>query len=286
MNSLLALLSLLCLIYICSSFQQANVSSEDGYFAMCLIVKDETEDVVEWIEYHHRMGASKFYIFDHNSTIPLLSSIQDFVTSGLVDHSVVHFSDTTDDPPQISVYNECLQRYGKQHTFMAFIDVDEFIVVVDGRKKIPDILRRHEHNGGLSLNWMLFGSSGHTERPPGGVIANYHKCTKNVHVKAIVNTAHCLRNAGNPHVFVYKPPYYSVDTNFTQVTGPFNPHLEHAFETMYINHYNTKSLAEFTHKMERGRGAMRNPHKYSAQYFHALDALCNDDCPVLQMPPG
>jgi hypothetical protein len=252
---------------------------------MCLIVKDETEDVVEWIEYHHRMGASKFYIFDHNSSVPLLSSIQLYVKSGLVNHKAVHFSDTRDDPPQISVYNECLKQYGKKHNFMAFIDVDEFIVVVDESKKIPDVLQAYEDTGGVSLNWMLFGSSGHTAKPPGGVIANYHKCTKNVHVKAIVNTAHCLRNAGNPHVFVYQPPFYSVDTNFTQVTGPFHPHLEHAFEIMYVNHYNTKSQAEFMHKMERGREAMRNPHKYSAQYLHALDALCTDDCPVLQMPP-
>src|SRR4051794_2358924 len=45
---------------------QMTADKIQSYFAICLVVKDE-RDLVEWIEYHHRMGCDKFYIFDHNS---------------------------------------------------------------------------------------------------------------------------------------------------------------------------------------------------------------------------
>jgi hypothetical protein len=86
---------------------------------------------------------------------------------------------------------------------MAFLDVDEFIVVVDKSKKIPDVLWSYEKTGGVSLNWMLFGSSEHAVKPAGGVIANYYKCYKDRHVKAIVNTKYCLGSSGNSHFFVH-----------------------------------------------------------------------------------
>jgi hypothetical protein len=53
---------------------------------------------------------------------------------------------------------------------------------------------------------------------------------------------------------------------------------------MYINHYNTRSLSEFITKIHRGRGAMHNPHEYSVPYFMKMDAVCVDECPILQMP--
>jgi hypothetical protein len=243
-------------------------SPEGGYFAMCLIVKDETDAIPEWIEYHKRMGASKIYLYDHNSTVPIIHFIRNYVTSGLVDYKYADFAGSRY-PPQISAYKECLMKHGMKHKFMAFIDSDEFIVVVDPTKKIPDILQNYEEYGGVSLNWMLFGSSGHVVKPLGGVIANYNKCTKNIHVKAIVNTKNTPNNIQNPHCFNYKgTKHYSVDTNFVKVDGPFNRNKQHAFEIMYINHYNMKSMAEYVDKVRRGRGAMRNPSKYGTAYFN------------------
>jgi hypothetical protein len=267
-------------------------SKIESYFAMCLIIRDAGEDLPEWIEYHHRMGASKFYIFDHNSTVPVINYIRDYVLSGLVDLQFTDFRNIKDArPPQIVTYDKCVHDYGSRHRFMGFIDSDEFIVVVDKNRTIPDVLKRYEKYGGLALNWMLFGSSGHTEKPPGGVIANYYRCRRNKHLKHIGNTQYVAGSSGNPHYLKYKPNYYAVSSNGTRSTGIWNTELRTAFDTIYINHYNTKSKAEFLAKIARGRGAMRNTpearskHFYKVDYLSNLDNATTDVCPVLEMPP-
>jgi hypothetical protein len=40
-----------------------------GYVAICAIVKDQKEDLQEWVMYHKWLGVSKIYLFDHNSTV-------------------------------------------------------------------------------------------------------------------------------------------------------------------------------------------------------------------------
>ena len=48
-------------------------------------------------------------------------------------------------------------------------------------------------NAGLSLQWVLFGSSGHVSRPtPGGPLAHYHKCTGELsyQMKCMANMFH------------------------------------------------------------------------------------------------
>lgn len=286
--------STLCLLLVVLCYTLAN-GGVQSYFAMCLIVKDDLDNLPEWVEYHRRMGASKFYIFDHNSSTPLVNGIANYVVSGLVDYILTDFH-WTKQRPQIGAYNECLKRYGQLHRFIAFTDADEFIVVVDKTKRIPDVLKDYEKYGGVALNWMMFGSSGHVEKPPGGVIANYYKCSKNKHVKVIANTKYTERSSGNPHHFVYTHdhPYFfytheyvavSANRERTPVHGPFQPDLTTAFDIMYINHYNTRSKSEFLNKMARGRGAMQVANTYSVAQFEAVDRSCNETCPILQMPP-
>ena len=99
-----------------------------SYFAMCLVAKDEP-DLLEWIDYHHRMGCKKFYIFDNDSKDPMLGSIIpiDYLKSGLVEYTYVQRHNEINN--QFYVYERCLHEFGHRHTFMAFIDADEFIVI-------------------------------------------------------------------------------------------------------------------------------------------------------------
>lgn len=150
----------------------------------------------------------------------------DYVEKGVVEY--VYINGKNHPPryrtPQLYIYSKCLMDFGKYSKFMAFIDVDEFIVVTNPEKSIPMILKNYEKYGGLTLNWMFFGSSGHRSRPAGGVIENYVQCGKNPHIKSIVATdfVHSPSEL-NPHAFVYKDGYYAVDTNLDRVIGPANP---------------------------------------------------------------
>lgn len=53
-----------------------------AYLAMCLGVKDQNEDLREWIQYHRAIGVGKFYVFDDNSTVPVAKTLQDLIQAG------------------------------------------------------------------------------------------------------------------------------------------------------------------------------------------------------------
>jgi hypothetical protein len=42
--------------------------------------------------------------------------------------------------PQVALYDRCLRRWGAAHTFMAFIDTDEFIVLRDATSDLPALV--------------------------------------------------------------------------------------------------------------------------------------------------
>jgi len=53
-----------------------------AYLAMCLGVKDQNEDLREWIRYHQSLGVGKFYVFDDSSIVPAAEAIQDLIQEG------------------------------------------------------------------------------------------------------------------------------------------------------------------------------------------------------------
>ena len=75
------------------------------------------------------------------------------------------------------MYDICLTKFGEYHKWMAFLDVDEYLVLQPraGFKKLPDFLRGYEDYGGLVVNMNVFGSSGYKSRPQGSIMRNYLK---------------------------------------------------------------------------------------------------------------
>jgi len=259
-----------------SATSQNSTSMDANSFAICLAVRDD-EDIVEWIEYHWRKGCSKFYVFDNFSHPPLKALVQSYIDRGIVSYS--YTVEEMKPNPQIFIYQQCLSRYGRLHKFMGFIDVDEFIVTVDNNTNIPSILKNYEHLGGLALSWMSFGSSGHIQRPNGGVIGNYNRCGPNKHIKSIVNTKYTIGTTTNTHAFKYKQNYTAQTTGGEIVLSAWAE--KPVYDIIYINHYCTKSKQDFQRKKKRGGGAGRIA---TDAWFEKINRDFNNICSVLTMP--
>lgn len=266
--------------------------------ALCSIVKDEwAENLNEWLDYHAAMGVSKIYLMDNNSSVPLNTIVGDRISSGAVSY---HFIPDNRLPnAQRFAYNKCIEEFSNRHEFMGFLDIDEYVVVVNRSLSIYEVVKSYEDFGGLTLNWMLFGSSGHVKRPVGGTISNYFKCIPNYHVKTIVNTAKVLATTLDPHHFEYKNRSFAVDTSRRPVLGPFNPVYvdrltnpdvlnasvpvpSHLYEVMYINHYAVKSAEDFAFKLRRGAP---DGNTRKTNYFELVERQATRICPPLLMPP-
>lgn len=252
----------------------------DAYVAICAAVKDQHPDVREWIFYHRAVGINKFYLTDTGSQPPMQSVLEDHIQSGLVEYTY----DTKVPPrkgthgPQVTIYERCLHDYGHRHTFMAFIDVDEFLILRDGTPDIPTLLRGYEQYGGLVVNWVMFGSSGLQARPVANTLMSYWKCApedhpENCHVKSIVRPPHVADSATDPHHFQYKQPLTAVNTRHEVVKGPKSNTA--ALDRLALYHYSIKSREDFAKKMARGSG-MGN--QKTMEYMYYIDNFTTADC--------
>ena len=214
----------LFLSIVCRIAAYGSEAAERVKVALCLLTKDQNEDLNEWLDYHKSIGVSNVILIDDNSTKPSLEAISDFVKTGFI----MHYSYIVPDShakrgPQMLAYELCLNAYRSEFSHMGFIDTDEFIVLKNETESIIDLLYKYKDYGGLALNWMMIGSNGHITRPKGGVLSNYNDCVTNYHIKSIVNTKHAIKPV-NPHYFEYEHSlhshYYAVDTSFNKVEVP------------------------------------------------------------------
>ena len=186
--------------------------------------------------------------------------------------------------PQLRIYHNCIEEHKIHHQWIAFVDIDEFIVTKD-ECSIPSILKRYEEYGGLTLNWKILGSSGHKTKPPGGVLKNYWKCFSVGHLKTIVNTKYARSHRGNPHAFSYHKKKYSVDTDFIRVSGAVNPPRNTLYQIMYLHHYHLKSWEEYDVNRKRGRASTTKQGRIkSPEYFQLTDSRCIENCTILHIP--
>jgi hypothetical protein len=154
----------------------------------------------------------------------------------------------------------------------------------DCNLSIPVVLKRYEDYGAVTLNWMLFGSSGHIKRPVGGVLANYYKCCRYNHIKTIVNTNYAVSHYGNPHQFHYSHGKYAVDTKFRVVKNHTNSPQAPVYRVMYINHYHLKSKEDYDRIRLRGRASTTEASNKTEDYFYYTDNKMKKDCPLLTIP--
>eukprot|EP01031_Cornospumella_fuschlensis_P029960 gene29960-36184_t len=256
----------------------------DEYLAICAVGKFEV-DIVEWVEYHYRLGVQKFYIFDNSPReyLQMLKDVHPYIMRRVVQYARI--SNQTLAQPQKLAYHTCHKYYRHKHQFMAFIDMDEFVVVTQPTLSLATLLRRYEPYGALALTWMMFSSSGRLSKPPGGVIQHYFKCYRATHVKLIVNMQRFKSGKFlNPHEAVLDKGYPAVTEKFLPVTTFQTRKGENSFDLVYLNHYVTKSAEDFANKNARGAGWAADKKGKRWSFFEDEVRRANLTCPVLQMP--
>ena len=125
----------------------------------------------------------------------------------------------------------------------------------------------------------MFGSSGHVNRPSGGVLKNYNSCSNFTLSKSIVNTQRVLSVGASAHLFAYKDGFDSYSTHKIPVKE--SPHFKPEYDIMYINHYATKSLEDYMFRIKT-RGSVGSPK--NLEFFYKINNETIDKCDVLQFP--
>jgi Glycosyltransferase family 92 len=216
-----------------------------AYLSACAIYRNEAPYLAEWIEFHRLVGVERFFLYDNNSTDDHRDVLAPYVAEG-----VAVVQQWPSHPGQTPAYNHCLAEHGNQSRWIAFIDLDEFLFAPVDRP-VSEVLREYEEWPGVGVNRVTYGTSGHKEKPAGLVIESYvMKWPAPASIKSIVDPARAARCL-DPHAFAYHDGGFAVDERKRPIDGRFTD--EYTFERLRINHYYTRSEAEFRDKLEHVR---------------------------------
>lgn len=232
--------------------------------AVCVIVKDESLFLKEWIYYHYMIGFEKFILFNNDSSDNIYGILHELIFSNIVD-----IYDISGNHIQEKAYTCCIEMYKGHIDWIAFIDVDEFIVM----QQCLDIrifLSEYADYAGLSLHWKMFGSSGHISRPKGLVVENYtnhlYDHPGKFQVKSIVRPD-LVAAVQNPHIFGFKKEHYGVDEQYFPAS---TPHMPYTAEKICVHHYFYKSQQDYEEKIAKRKKNSRYPQRTVEEFYAHL----------------
>lgn len=243
-----------------------NAASPRYYLAVCAIAKDEGPYFKEWIEWHRGMGVEKFYIYDNESTDCTRQVLEPYIASGLVEYRFFPGYRM-----QLAAYDDCLENHRFDMRWLAFIDLDEFIVPVQD-KSIPVFLKRFEHVSAVEINWLIYGSGGAVKKSEAPVMARFRHHSEashplNRHVKSIVDPRRVFSMIGCHEVARISGK--AADSHGNPIRKHFRER-EPQQDVIRINHYAVRSREEFLEKQNRGRASGTQKTVPSA-YFDRYD---------------
>lgn len=235
------------------------------YLTVCAIAKNEGPYFKEWIDWHHKQGVEKFYIYDNESTDCTKEVLAPYIDSGLVEYRY-----WPGRKQQLLAYDDCFERYRTEARWIAVIDLDEYIVPIKD-SSIPDFLHRMEQFSSVEINWLVYGSGGAQKQVPGGVMERFKKHSLpdhrlNTHVKSIVDPRRVCAMIGCHEAA--RISGRSADSHGMPITKHFGDRKPQQ-DVIRINHYAVKSYEEFLAKRARGRARVNTQR--GLVYFQHYD---------------
>ncbi len=236
------------------------------YLSVCAIAKNEGPYFKEWVEWHLNHGVEKFYVYDNESTDGTKEILRPYIESGVVEYKY-----WPGYRRQLAAYDDCLENYRFDSRWIAFIDLDEFIVPVKDAS-IADFLNRFEAFSGVEINWLIYGSGGRKTKTPGTMIERFrfHSVPShylNRHVKSIVDPRRVYTMIGCHEAA--KISGYIADSHGNPIKKNFRER-EPQQDVIRINHYAVRSYEEFIEKQARGR-ASGTQTMVKSEYFDQYD---------------
>jgi hypothetical protein len=235
-------------------FNRWSFSTETA--AICVIVKEEELYIDEWVDYHLALGFDAIYIYDNSDE----HEMRQWGEEKGCHVTVKHFPG---EAQQMKAYQDCAESYGRNHTWAAFFDADEFLMLKK-HEHVVDFLAKYCPKGAIGINWVVFGTSGRLIYAPLPVTKRFvyrEGDTVNPHVKSIVRMRD-LSSGGpsNPHyVFSKQDKHKTRDTNGRAFRGPFNS--DGPSDAAVFHHYHKKSRKEYIRKRTRGNVFRVNDQK-------------------------
>ena len=236
---------------------------------VCLIAKNEEPYLLEWVAHYRLLGFDEIVVYENNSTDNSQALLKKLADASKITYRA--WSHGAREAPQITAYKDALAKARTE--WMLFVDTDEFLVLHEDRN-VRDFLKRFDKTDvtAIGLNWRVFGDShlkiAETDRL---VTERFTWASKpefpvNGHIKSFIRvkalddlvSVHICRTTGRP-VHASGKPLHMKNWGISD---------EIDFDVAQVNHYYTKTYAEYETKKQRGNATVDEKHRRKYTWYH------------------
>lgn len=245
---------------------------------ICAMAKNEHNYINEWVKYYVDLGIDTIYLYDNDDLDKPF--IGDFIDKNYLDKVVIKNIRGQKKPKlQHDIYTGFYAKYGKTFDWVFYVDIDEFLV---GIVNFHSWLLQPQLQNALQIRvrWKLFGDNELIERDMSkGVMETFTKSVnwslhRNLQQKGNLEIqGKAIVRGGLDNVVIRSPHFasFGVRDNIIPSVLPSGKvcyskvaiYEDYSHETIYLNHYMTKSLSEFI-----------------AQKMNRTDAVYGDNIPL------
>ena len=265
------------------SIAPAPAAADRDGMAIVLIVRNEARHIAEWARFHHMAGVKHFFVYDNGSTDGTITALRSALPAEaltVIPWAQRRFRTITgrEIHNQVLAYAHALLNFGSAYRWMAFIDVDEFMVPVTARS-IPEAMQGLEGAAHVSLPWQMFGRGGNTTPPEGGVVANYlHRARDSFALTHGLNFKCLVDPSRVTEVGVHG---FGIDgrdegVNDAGQSAHHKDRVKPSFASrvrLQLNHYYTRSDAELQAKIGRGSNKDVQADKHIRRVMRIVTAI-------------
>ena len=280
-------------LYCCSSLwykllmnlKKPEIKNKQHKVSICAIFKNEAIYLKEWIEYHKIVGVEHFYLYNNNSEDNYEDILKPYIADGQVT-----LTQWPQNQAQTQCYQDCTVRFSSETEWLAFIDIDEFIVP-NTTDNIYDYLKPFQQNRPVVIAyWKMFGTSGKITRDTTRLVTEDFTICWNKYVnigKIFFNTAYHLDFNSTKNSTIHSlwskykntelPPVNIFDKICTFGKNQVQNNTDASIFPLQINHYFTKTYSEYQRKKARGDAYFKiNPHDEAYFFRHEIKNQASD----------
>ena len=235
---------------------------EKFYTATCTIIKDEMQYLEEWIQHNIKIGFDEIWLYEdygscsHKSITDKYPQVT-LKSIGEVESAIGEFKTWF---KQHQTWEYFVETYKNKFDYVAFIDIDEFIMFDDGYD-LQRILHECYGYSGIYLFWKMYNANGIIDNPHASVVdtfteeAKYIRTDYKWEIKSIVNMKY--------HNLYWNTNHEIKDgITLNKDMGYKYP----CYKKAWINHYFTRSWEEWVDRFIK-RGDINDGCRRMNEFF-------------------
>ncbi|MFN3606332.1 MAG: glycosyltransferase family 2 protein [Cypionkella sp.] len=124
-----------------------------------LCVKNEGAFVLEWLAHHRTVGFSDFLVYSNDCSDGTDAMLDRLAAMGQIVH--IRNNGPHDQGPQWAMLRAAQKHPAlRAADWVAVLDIDEFVNIHAGARRLPDLLAALPNADAITLTWRLFGNGG------------------------------------------------------------------------------------------------------------------------------